>query len=390
MTPFVDLLTQFKTIQADVEEAVLAVLRSGLYIQGPQVIELEERLMDYVGARHAVSCASGTDALVIALMASGIGAGDAVFVPSFTFVATAEAVALVGATPVFVDIRPDTFNIDPQRLATAVRALREFDSDLHPLPRLPQQDLRELVPKAIIAVDLFGLPADYGAINSVADSEELLVFEDAAQSFGGALGNKKAGSLAAIGCTSFFPAKPLGCYGDGGALFTDDDKLAALFRSIRVHGQGNDRYENIRLGITGRLDTIQAAVLLKKLGIFDGELDRRQQVAELYTQLIIETGLDLQTPVVPEGLRSAWAQYTVTARDGAARERFRSVLAAQGIPSAIYYPKPLHLQKVFAHLAYRPGDLPVSEALSDRVFSIPMHPYIEPDTVAAIAAALKG
>lgn len=385
MIPFVDLKSQYKAVQPGLEEAVLEVLRSGQYIQGPQVQQLEERLADYAGVRHCVSCASGTDALVIALMAEGIGPGDAVFAPPFTFVATAEAIALVGATPVFVDIEPRTFNLDPLKLEQAIRAVKEDDATLHPLP----QAAEPLTPKAVIPVDLFGLPAEYRVINGIASPESITVIEDAAQSFGGELDGHNAGGLAEIGCTSFFPAKPLGCYGDGGALFTDDAAQAELFKSIRVHGQGEDRYENVRLGITGRLDTIQAAVLLQKLTIFNDELARRQQVADLYDELISAAGLELVTPEVPDGYRSAWAQYTLMAADAKARETFRSNLAAASVPSTIYYPKPLHLQEAFANLGYSRGDFPVSEECADRVFSLPMHPYLEPETVRLVVNALK-
>jgi dTDP-4-amino-4,6-dideoxygalactose transaminase len=388
MVQFIDLKTQYSGIQEEVEAAVLKVLRGGQYIMGPEVLELEEALSAYVGVAHTVSCASGTDALVMALMAKGVGPGDAVFAPPFTFVATAEAVATVGATPVFVDVDPVTFNIDAAAFERAVRAVEEGDPDTHPLPRLPAGELAKLTPKGLIGVDLFGLPADYEALNAVAAKRDMFVIEDAAQSFGGRAGNRRAGSLAEIGCTSFFPAKPLGCYGDGGAIFTDDADFAALLRSIRVHGQGNDKYENVRIGITGRLDTVQAAILLTKLKVFDREMDERQRVAGLYERAIREADLPLVTPRIPHGYLSAWAQYSVLARDPAERQRMMAQLGEAGIPTAIYYPKPLHLQQAFAPLRYREGDFPVSENLAGRIFSLPMHPYLEEETIRSIAAAM--
>ena len=390
MIQFIDLRTQFEKIQPEVEEAVLRVLRGGQYIMGPEVAELEAELARFAGVEHAVSCASGTDALVMALMAKGVGPGDAVFAPPFTFVATAEAIATVGATPIFVDIHPATFNIDPEALDRAVRAVKDRDASIHPLPRLDGEALARLTPKGIIAVDLFGLPADYDRINAVAADHGLFVIEDAAQSFGGRAGNRRAGALAEIGCTSFFPAKPLGCYGDGGALFTDDAELAALFKSIRVHGQGSDKYENVRIGITGRLDTVQAAVLLEKLKLFEGELAERQRVAQAYDAAIREAGVPVVTPVVPQGYFSAWAQYSVLAENGAERDRLMNQLKAAGVPTAIYYPKSLHLQTAFAPLGYQAGDFPVSEDMSGRVFSLPMHPYLDGETIGRIVRAMNG
>ena len=389
MIQFIDLQTQYRLVQEGVEEAVLRVMRGGQYIMGPEVAELEAELSRFAGVKHTVSCASGTDALVMALMAKGIGPGDAVFTPPFTFVATAEAIATVGATPIFVDIDPATFNIDPDALRLAIRAVRQSDPSIYPLPRAGEIDVERLTCKAIMAVDLFGLTADYDRINAIAAEDSLFVIEDAAQSFGARAGSKRAGSLAEIGCTSFFPAKPLGCYGDGGALFTDDDELAAVFRSIRVHGQGSDKYENVRLGITGRLDTIQAAVLLAKLKIFEKELNDRERVARAYNAAIEREGLALQTPTLPQGQSSAWAQYSVLAADSAARERLMESLKQAGIPTSIYYPKPLHLQKAFAYLGYAAGDFAVSEEMSSRVFSLPMHPYLDEATISSIVDAMK-
>jgi UDP-2-acetamido-2-deoxy-ribo-hexuluronate aminotransferase len=384
MIPFVDLKSQYQQIQEEVEAAVLSVLRGGQYIMGPEVRELEARLAEYAGTRHAVSCASGTDALMIALMAKGIGPGDAVFTTPFTFFATAEVIALLGATPVFVDIDPVTFNLCPDSLEQAIQALASGDSGNGPLPKV-----QGLKGRGIIAVDLFGVPADYARINAIAKRHGLFVIEDAAQGFGGKQNGKMAGSLGEINCTSFFPAKPLGCYGDGGALFTDDDDMLALFQSIRVHGQGTDRYENVRLGITGRLDSIQAAILIPKLKIFEKELAERQRVADTYDRLIQAADIELVTPTVPQGDRSAWAQYSVLARDAAARSAFQAKLTAAGVPSAIYYPKPLHLQKAFANLQYQAGDFPVSESCADRIFSLPMHPYLDEATQQQIVQALQ-
>jgi dTDP-4-amino-4,6-dideoxygalactose transaminase len=376
MIPFIDLGSQYARIQDDVEAAVLKIMRSGQYILGPEVEELEQQLAAFVGTKHAVSCASGTDALVIALMAKGVGHGDAVFTTSFTFMASAEAIALVGATPVFVDVDPTTFNLSPSALRIAVE---EFGQS---------QQHRSLNPCCVIGVDLFGFPADYEAIEDIAREHGLFVIEDAAQSFGARSGNRMAGALAQIGITSFFPAKPLGCYGDGGAIFTDDDVLADLFGSIRVHGQGSDRYEHVRLGLTARLDALQAAVLIAKLKIFEDELTARQIVAETYARSIRKTGLPLVTPSITQGCFSSWAQYSVLAEDTSARANFRSKLSAKGFPTAIYYPHPLLLQPAFAHLGYRPGDFPIAESLAERIFSLPMHPYLSAAQVEDIVTAM--
>lgn len=386
MIPFVNLQAQYRTIQDKVETAVLAALRSGQYIMGREVVELEERLAAYCGSKHAISCASGTDALVMALMAKGVGPGDAIFTTPFTFFATAEAIALVGATPVFVDVERDTFNIDPAALKAAIEKLAK-DGTANPAAEAGRSGL---TPKGIIAVDLFGLPANYRSINEIAERHDLFVIEDAAQSFGAKMGTQRAGALAEIGCTSFFPAKPLGCYGDGGAIFTDSTEIADRLKSIRVHGQGADRYEHVRIGLTGRLDTVQAAVLIEKLAIFDEELQARQGVANGYRDRIDEAGLPLTTPVVADGFVSAWAQYTVVAPDEASRDLFRKRLSDAEIPTAVYYPKPLHLQPAFKGNGGTVGAFPVSEDLSRRVFSLPMHPYLSDEQVAQIVAAMTG
>ena len=390
MTQFIDLRTQYARIQEDVERAVVGVLRSGQYILGPEVEALESRLAEFVGTKHAISCASGTDALVIALMAKGIGPGDAVITTPFTFMASAEAIAVVGATPVFVDIEANSFNIDPKGVEKAIAALKSGSASEHPLPRLDEAELAKLSCRGIIPVDLFGLPADYEAINSIAEANDLFVIEDAAQSFGASLNNRRAGALAEIACTSFFPAKPLGCYGDGGALFTDDDELAQLFKSIRVHGQGADKYDNVRLGITGRLDAVQAAVLNVKMNIFEDEVAERQRVAATYIHHLEKSGLDLALPRVPERSVSAWAQFSVVAISDGERARLQARLADARIPTMIYYPKPLHLQKAYDNLGYRAGDFPVSEDIGSRIFSLPMHPYLTEQQIEGIVEAMKG
>ncbi|MDP3674460.1 MAG: DegT/DnrJ/EryC1/StrS family aminotransferase [Novosphingobium sp.] len=388
MIPFIDLKAQYNRIAGPVEAAVLDVMRSGTFILGPVVQQLEERLAAFAGTRHCVSCASGTDALVMALMAKGIGPGDAVFTVPFTFMASAEAIVTVGATPIFVDIEPGSFNLDPAALERAVAALAAGDTESHVLPRWPVDRLKALRPRGIIAVDLFGLPADYTALNAMAARHDLFVIEDAAQSFGATAQNKRAGSLAEIGCTSFFPAKPLGCFGDGGAIFCDDPELDKLLRSIRVHGQGGHKYENVRMGITGRLDAVQAAVLNVKLDIFEDEIAARQRVAARYDAQIVATGLPLITPPIPQGVISAWAQYTLVAESPDARTAYQARLAEHGVPTMVYYPKGLHEQLAFADLGYARGDFPVTEAMGDRVFSLPMHPYLDDATIDSIVASL--
>lgn len=381
---FIDLQAQYARIGGAIEQRVLQVLRSGQYILGPEVAELESKLARFAGVRHCVSCASGTDALLMALMAQDVGPGDAVFVPTFTFVATAEVVSLLGATPVFVDIDPSSFNLSPEALEKAIQAVRSNDAASHALPR----NATKLRPRGVIPVDLFGQPADYARINAIAAQHGLFVVEDAAQSFGAANAGRRAGALAPVACASFFPAKPLGCAGDGGALFTDDDALAEVFRSVRVHGQGGDRYENVRLGVTGRLDSVQAAVLLAKLDIFTDELAARARIAARYSQAIAGRGLGLVTPTLGAGVTSAWAQYSILARDGAHRSACQESLKSAAIPSMIYYPKPLHLQTVFAALGYRAGDFPAAEDCAARILSLPMHPYLDAPTQDRIVAAL--
>ena len=388
MLPFIDLPSQFKRIQSEVEERVISVLRSGQYILGPEVSEFEDKLAKFAKVKHAISCSSGTDALIIALMAKGVGPGDAIFTTPFTYFATAEVIALLGATPIFVDIDISTFNMNPSALKSAIVALKNYDTSSKSLPKWPLQKLQNLKPKGIITVDLFGLPANHDLINPIAADHDLFVLEDAAQGFGGAVNGRQAGALAEVGCTSFFPAKPLGCYGDGGALFTNDDDLASMFRSIRVHGRSEHKYENVRLGITGRLDTLQAAVLIPKLAIFPDELNARQRVAATYERLILSSKLDIITPKVPDGYYSAWAQYSILAPNQAERQILLDKLKAAKVSTMIYYKKPLHLQKALSNLGYIMGDFPMSEQTSKRIFSLPMHPYLDENTISGIVETM--
>lgn len=363
---FIDLEAQQRRLGGRLTHAIQKVLDHGKYIMGPEVQELEERLAGLCGARHAIACASGTDALLLALMAYGVGPGDAIFVPSFSFVAAAEATALLGATPVFVDVTTDDFLLDLESLKEA-------------LSEAAKQGLK---PRGVIPVDLFGQPADYDKINPFAEEHELFVVADAAQSFGAELNGAKVGALADVTATSFFPAKPLGCYGDGGALFTDDDDLAGKLRSLRLHGKSAAKYDNVNVGINSRLDTLQAAILLEKLTIFPDEIRRRNQVAEQYATLLKDL---VNIPKAREGCVSVWAQYAVKVnnRDGVAE-----ALKREGVPTAVHYPKPLHLQ-----VAYSTGpvavDLTLSEQLSSVVLSLPMHPYLKRETQAQVSAALR-
>ena len=383
---FIDLSTQQVRISDRLRENVEQVFAHGKYINGPEVGELEHELSKYVGVDHAVGCSSGTDALLLALIERGIGPGDAVFTTPFTFIATAEVICLLGATPIFVDIDPDTFNISPEQLSSAIDALAERDRSKYPLPK--SIDLSGLTPKGVIAVDLFGLVADYDAISSIASSHRLLLIEDAAQSFGAMYNGERAGSLGDVACTSFFPAKPLGCYGDGGMCFTRDADLSERLRSLTVHGKGAHKYDNVRIGINGRLDTLQAAILLAKFEIFPDELDARHAAATTYGEFLAEIE-QLQVPTSPAGHRSAWAQYSVLAPNEGWRSAFQAALKSEGIPTAVYYPRPLHQQTAFAHLGYSDGDFPVSEDHSRRVFSLPMHPYLDRADQERIATILK-
>jgi dTDP-4-amino-4,6-dideoxygalactose transaminase len=370
---FVDLKAQQERIREGIDANISAVLDHGKYIMGPEVGQLEEELKAFVGIKHAIACASGTDALLLALLAEDIGPGDAIFTSPFTFIATAEVISLLGATPVFVDIDPKTFNIDPEKLDQAITAFKNNDPSLHPLPIT--HDPSSATPRAVIGVDLFGLPADYDRVNAIAKEHLLFVIEDAAQSFGAEYNGKKACSLADMACTSFFPAKPLGCYGDGGMCFTDDDRIAEFITSLRVHGKGHHKYDNIHIGINGRLDTIQAAILLAKFDLFSEEIEFRQKVARRYTSLLA-SHFSVLTPEIPSGYKSVWAQYSILAKDEEHRSELQNKLKEDGIPTAIYYPKPLHLQTAFASLGYHEGDFPISEDVSCRIFSLPMHPYL--------------
>jgi len=355
---FIDLGAQRLRLGASLDRAVERVLNRGDFVSGLEVTQLESELCSYTGAKHAVTCSSGTDALLMALMACGVGPGDAVICPSFTFCATAEVVALRGATPIFVDVDEDTFNIDANAVGAAAEMCRR----------------NGLVPKAVIPVDLFGQPAAHSSIAEAASAENIIVVDDAAQGFGGTYQGKKLGTFGKATATSFFPAKPLGCYGDGGAILTDDAELAGLLRSIRVHGQGASKYDNVRLGLTARLDTLQAAILLEKLKIFDEEIAARNEIARRYSEAL---GDKVDVPRVAEGNTSVWAQYTIRLRDGINRDAFADALKKDGIPTMVYYPRPLHQQPAYRHYSIVGDSLPVSEALSKEVISLPMHPYLE-------------
>lgn len=371
---FIDLLAQRKHLGQKIDTAVVSVINSGKYVMGPEIEELEAQLAEFCGVEHVISCSSGTDALLLPLMAWDIGPGDAVYVPAFTFVATAEVVALTGATPIFCDVNPKTYNIDPASIEEGIKKSIELG----------------LNPKAIIPVDLFGLPADFDVILNLAEEKSLLVLDDACQGFGGVYKGKTIGSIGDAAATSFFPAKPLGCYGDGGATFTNDSELYEKMLSIRVHGQGENRYHNVRLGLNARMDTIQAAILLEKLAIFPDELKSRDRIAQKYNTAF--KGLAI-TPVVPEGYSSVWAQYTLCIPKGE-REKIINSLAELNIPTAIYYPIPLHQQPGYVSYPRATETLPVSENLSKRVFSLPMHPYLEDSDqqqiINAVVSILKG
>lgn len=346
---FIDLQRQYQKHKEELDAALGKIMADAAFIMGPPVFELEKKLADFTGATHALSCASGTDALLLALLAYDIQPGDEIITTPFTFIATAEVIALLKAKPVFVDIRSDTFNIDFSKMKRAITKKT----------------------KGIIPVDIFGQCADYAEINPLAREHNLFVVEDAAQSFGAGYKGKKAGSLGDIGCTSFFPAKPLGCYGDGGMVFTNDPRMAEIMTSLRVHGQGDDKYNNVRIGINGRLDTLQAAVLLIKLADFPGEIATRNKIADYYSKNLREP---VMTPLILKHNVSAYAQYAIRVPDRTALQKH---LKERNIPTAIYYPKPLHLQKAFDYLGYRPGAFPVAEAICNDILAIPMHPYLQ-------------
>lgn len=356
----IDLQAQQETVREKIDLAVKKVLDHGKYIMGPEVSELETMLQEFCGAKHAVTCSNGTDALAMVLMAKNIGPGDAVICPSFTFTATPEVIALLGATPVFCDVDLDTFNMNSEKLQDAIDLAKKSG----------------LTPKAIIAVDLFGQPADYEQILDVANANNIWVLSDAAQSFGATYKGKGVGTFGLATATSFFPAKPLGCYGDGGAIFTDDDNLADVLKSIRVHGKGTDKYDNVRVGLNARLDTIQAAILIEKLKIFPWEIDARNAVADTYKTLLGNCNA-ITPPVVAENRMSVWAQYTIRLNsDSTDRDALATHLKQKGIPTAVYYPKPLHQQTAYQGFVYNTNAVRNSEMLSQNVLSLPMHPYL--------------
>lgn len=369
---FRDLKRQYQALQTEIDAGIQEVLRNTDFISGKKVSELEEKLAADTGVRHVISCANGTDALSLALMAWGIGPKDAVFVPDFTFFASGEAVALQGATPIFTDVREDTYNLDPDKLKIAVEnVFRE----------------KKWTPRAILAVDLFGQPAEYDAIRRIADEYGLLLLEDGAQGFGGQIHGKKACSFGDIATTSFFPAKPLGCYGDGGAVFTNNDAWAELIRSYRIHGKGRYKYDNVRVGMNSRLDTLQAAVLLAKYNAFCSyELEQVNRIADRYAQLLSEC---VKIPVILEGYRSSWAQYTIQLRNEQERNSLQQYLKSHGVPGMVYYPKPMHSQKAFEAYEMDETDLTVTKQLCKKVLSLPMHPYLEDSEIVQIAELIR-
>lgn len=370
---FRDLKAQYAAMQKEMDEAILSTVASSKFIGGGPVSELERRLAEYVGVRHCISCANGTDALQLALMAWGIGPGDAVFVPDFTFFSTGEVVSAVGATPVFVDVLEDTFNMDPDSLNNAYDYVVRHTG---------------LKPKVAVPVDLFGQPADYERLLPLCDDLGLLVLEDGAQGFGGAIGDKRACSFGDISTTSFFPAKPLGCYGDGGAVFTNDDGWARLIRSYAVHGKGSMKYDNVRVGMNSRLDTVQAAVLGVKLTAFEAhEVTDVNERAIWYDELLASSGLSL--PKVSEGVTSSWAQYTVRLSESADRDTLQSHLRDSGVPTMVYYPKPMHEQLAFGDEALAPDGCPVTTRLCKTVVSLPMGPYLSQEDAAKVARSLR-
>ena len=370
---FRDLKRQYQVLKPQMDAAMLEVAQNCNFIGGAQVTQLEKQLAEYVGVKHCITCGNGTDALSMVMMAWGIQKGDAVFVPAFTFFASAEVIAFEGATPVFVDVEESTFNMDAEKLDEAIT-------------RVEQQG--ELKPRAVIAVDLFGQPADYPRIEAVCKKHGLLLLEDGAQGFGGRIGERRACSFGDAAATSFFPAKPLGCYGDGGAVFTNDDETAEYLRSIRVHGKSSaGKYDNVRIGWNSRLDTIQAAVLLVKLEAFcRTELEAVNRAAQVYDERLSD---EVRTPKVLDGFYSSWAQYTLILDSSSQREHLQKYLKEQGIPTMVYYPKPMHLQTAFAELGYQKGDFPVSESLCERVVSLPMHPYLDESDIHFVSNAVR-
>ncbi len=366
---FIDLKAQYTRLKRQIDARIGVVLEHGRFIDGPEVAEFEAALAAACGARHCVAVSSGTDALLAALMAEGIGPGSGVVVPAFTFPATAGIILLLGAVPIFVDVDEHSFNLDASDAARRIEATK---------------DLGRITPKALIAVDLFGMPANYPQLAELCREHDLFCLADAAQSFGASLGERKVGTLAPVTATSFYPAKPLGCYGDGGALLTDDDGRAARYRSIRAHGKGAEKFEIVRVGLNARLDTLQAAILLAKLEVFDEEISARTRVADSYDAALSRSGVELPRRI--DGARSTWAQYTIQTRS---RNELAAALKEDGIPTAVYYPAPLHLQPAYRKHGAGPGSLPISEALSERVLSLPMHPYMSESLVANIGSRLE-
>jgi dTDP-4-amino-4,6-dideoxygalactose transaminase len=366
---FIDLAAQQQRIKDKIDARIARVLEHGSYIMGPEVREFEDSLSSFSGAKHSLTCANGTDALLLALMALKVRSGQAVLCPSFTFAATAEVIPFVGAVPVFVDCDPDTYNIDPRSLERSIAYAKSLG----------------LKPTVVIAVDLFGLPADYDEIEEITAAEGMKLIADSAQGFGGVYKGRNSGTIGDFCTTSFFPAKPLGCYGDGGAIFTDDDEAAELIKSFRVHGKGHHKYDNCRIGMNSRLDTIQAAILCEKLGIFSDELNKRNAVAQRYSAALSNL---LKTPLVPGGLKSSWAQYTVQPRLDLNRDVIIRHLKSVGVPTAVYYPLPLHLQSAYRCFPKDPEGLLVSEDVASKVFSLPMHPYLTVEDQDAVISAL--
>lgn len=369
---FRDLVKQYNVLKSEIDKAMINTASSGRYIMGEPVQKLETSLAEFVGVKHCIACGNGTDALTLALMAWGIKEGDAVFVPDFTFFASAETISFVGATPVFVDVDEDTFNIDTNNLEQAVKKVLQEG---------------KLTPKAVITVDLFGLPADYIAVKKVTDKYNLLILEDGAQGFGGSINGKYACSLGDISTTSFFPAKPLGCYGDGGAIFTNNDEWASLINSLKFHGKGTYKYDNVRIGMNSRLDTIQASILQVKFNAFkEYEVKDINKAAQLYTDKLKNI---VKTPIIPEGFYSSWAQYTIQLKDREQRDGLQAYLKEQGIPSMVYYPIPMHKQTAYKYLNYPENINPVTQKLCATVLSLPIHPYITKEDIDKVYSSIK-
>ena len=365
---FIDLARQQKEIRSNIDKRIKSVLDSGKYILGDEVKDFENQLSDFCGSKHAIGCSNGTDAIMLALMALDIGPGDAVITVPFTYIATIEAIAAVGATPILVDVYDSTFNIDINKIEEAIR---NSEKNI----------------KAIMPVDLFGLPARHRLINEIAKKYDLYVIDDAAQSFGASKDDKKIGTFSDITTTSFFPAKPLGCYGDGGAIFTDSVELNKKLRSLAVHGKGTDKYDNIRIGMNSRLDTLQAAILIEKLKIFPKEIDQRNFIADLYRERFENLNITFQ--YIPKGYKSVYAQFSIILKNESQRNSVQKALNENGIPSVVYYVIPGHLQKGYKYLGYKRGDFPVSEDLSERILSLPMHPYLSLNNIEKITNTIK-